>query len=187
MELVGTDSNLVTSTAMSTIQNSNSIRMNLFKKKKNKHGSGSSDKTLKSSTSSVTCPLHLLVTSLILSDGTILGTHHVPQNHLRISSYGTDYVWDPAVSIENSKTNFTNTYYNLSVSLNSIVIWPALLSATNYDETANVFLGMMDEVIMKIKENGMLKDPGPPKNLQDWIVDNNIPLLKKTNSKVCFY
>ncbi|VDQ01774.1 unnamed protein product [Trichobilharzia regenti] len=88
--------NLVTAAASSTIRHPQSFKFKVIQKDQNPVRIMD---TMGPLVSSAVCPIHLLVINLILSDGSTISAHTIPKNQIRISSYGTQYVWDPAVPI----------------------------------------------------------------------------------------
>lgn len=123
--------------------------------------------TVRPSVSSAVCPIHLLVINIILSDGSMIGAHTVPKNQLRISSYGSKYVWDPAMLIQpmNDEREYAQ---NITVPINSLIIWPAVLTDTKEAKFHSLPLAIMDDVFVYIRKSGMVQDPGIPQNPSHW-------------------
>ncbi|KAF6774136.1 hypothetical protein AHF37_05838 [Paragonimus kellicotti] len=93
--------------------------------------------------------------SLIMSDGSVLPTHTVPPGQLRISSFGSDLVWDPS-------NDELVKRINLRIRINSLVVWSPRLRTPNEVARYSVPLGVMDDVIAAVQSGSSLPDPGLP-------------------------
>ncbi|KAH9594622.1 hypothetical protein MS3_00007287 [Schistosoma haematobium] len=155
---------LVTAAASSTIRHPQSFKFKLIQSDQN---TPRIMDTVGPSVSSAVCPIHLLVINIILSDGSMIGAHTVPKNQLRISSYGSKYVWDPAMLIQpmNDEREYAQ---NITVPINSLIIWPAVLTDTKEAKFHSLPLAIMDDVFVYIKKSGMVQDPGIPQNPSYW-------------------
>ncbi|KER23153.1 hypothetical protein T265_14696 [Opisthorchis viverrini] len=117
------------------------------------------------SSSSATCPVHLLSVSLIMSDGSVLATHNVPPGQLRIASFGSDIVWDAAISMDSSMMRTkrdVGAKTSVSVRINSLVVWTPRVQSTSGTTFYAVPLGAMDDVVTAVQAGHPLRDPGPP-------------------------
>uniref|UniRef100_A0A3Q0KLH9 DUF5735 domain-containing protein n=1 Tax=Schistosoma mansoni TaxID=6183 RepID=A0A3Q0KLH9_SCHMA len=155
---------LVTAAASSTIRHPQSFKFKLIWPDQN---TPRIMDTVGPSVSSAVCPIHLLVINIILSDGSMIGAHTVPKNQLRISSYGSKYVWDPAMSVQpmNDEREYAQ---NITVPINSLIIWPAVLTDTKETKFHSLPLAIMDDVFVYIRKSGMVQDPGSPHNPSYW-------------------
>ncbi|CAL8102024.1 unnamed protein product [Calicophoron daubneyi] len=166
---------LITAAASSTIRNHEELKSILFNtNKRTPKLPGYS----RPSVSSATCPIHLLATSLIMSDGSTIESHTVPLNHLRMSSFDSNLVWDPAVPADPStskvKESASDTNGNpvLRVRINSLVVWPPLNSALGDTSFYRMPLAVMDDVVSAIQSGQPLPDPGPPRHPSRWPADS---------------
>ncbi|KAK4472457.1 hypothetical protein MN116_003708 [Schistosoma mekongi] len=155
---------LVTAAASSTIRHPQSFKFKLIQTDQN---AAIIMDTVRPSVSSAVCPIHLLVINIILSDGSMIGAHTVPKNQLRISSYGSKYVWDPAILIQ-PQAGEEDYAQNITVPINSLIIWPAVLTDSKEAEYHSLPLAIMDDVFVYIRKSGMVQDPGNSQNPSDW-------------------
>ncbi|CAH8444394.1 unnamed protein product [Schistosoma turkestanicum] len=167
INLIGKSPNsvkLVTAAASSTIRHPQSFKFKLIQTDQN---TPIIMDTVGSSVSTAVCPIHLLVINIILSDGSMIGAHTVPKNQLRISSYGSKYVWDPAMLMQpvDDEREYAQ---NITVPINSLIIWPAILTDTKDKMFHSLPLAIMDDVFVHIRKSGMVQDPGSPQNASYW-------------------
>nr|CAH8828625.1 unnamed protein product [Trichobilharzia regenti] len=156
--------NLVTAAASSTIRHPQSFKFKVIQKDQNPVRIMD---TMGPLVSSAVCPIHLLVINLILSDGSTISAHTIPKNQIRISSYGTQYVWDPAVPIR-PNTEDGEQRVNITVPINSLIIWPAKITDKGDTTHHALPLAIMDDVFVYIRKSGMVQDPGNPQNPAIW-------------------
>ncbi|CAH8567560.1 unnamed protein product [Dicrocoelium dendriticum] len=156
------DTVLVSAAASSATRSPESLRSLLFQKASRLEAIGHKDRPA----SAVSCPVHLLSMSLILSDGSVLHAHRTPPGHLRISVFGTDLVWDPAIPLKpaGNPEDRLAPYLKQSirVRINSLVVWPPMFRATHPVVPFSVPLGAMDDVIGAVRSGRPLTDPGSP-------------------------
>ncbi|TGZ70031.1 hypothetical protein CRM22_003407 [Opisthorchis felineus] len=126
--------------------------------------------------SSATCPVHLLSVSLIMSDGNVLATHNVPPGQLRIASFGSDVVWDAAISMDSSMMRTkrdVGAKTSVNVRINSLVVWTPRVQSTSGNTFYAVPLGAMDDVVTAVQAGHPLRDPGPPLSPSKLIVNED--------------
>ncbi|KAF8566665.1 hypothetical protein P879_03205 [Paragonimus westermani] len=160
-----TSNGLITAAASSATRSAEFLR-SILRQKVGATGAASGHP--RPSASSVSCPLPLLSVSLIMSDGSVLPTHTVPPGQLRVSSFGSELVWDPS-------NNELVRRINLRIRINSLVVWSPRLRTPNEVARYSVPLGVMDDVIAAVQSGSSLPDPGLPLTVSKLITLTNIP------------
>lgn len=183
VQLIGKDSPnhiLITAAASSTMRKTSVLHSMLT----GKHREISREPVITLSTSTATCPIHLLAITMLFSDGSALAANTVPPNHMRISSFGSSMVWDPAVaaefdrkqsrtrrSVEKSTGGAATT---IPVRINSIIVWPAWVPEPDGGQAEHSIarpLGLMDDVLVSVQSGLNFTDPGRPQDSSMWVVE----------------
>lgn len=130
-------------------------------------------KTVRSTSSSATCPIQLLAVSLIMSDETVLPAHQVPPNYLRISSLDSNLVWDPAIpmqpAISNARSTAESSSTSVHIRVNSLIAWTQYVQTKQENNFRHsVPLSAMDDVVLTVQSGHVLRDPGPPQDPSRW-------------------
>ncbi|CAH8447711.1 unnamed protein product [Heterobilharzia americana] len=146
-------SNLVTAAASSTIRHPQSFKFKLIQT--NQNAARIMD-TMRPSVSSAVCPIHLLVINLILSDGSTISAHTVPK--INFEYLLMDYLEEGQQST------------NITIPINSLIIWPAILTNKSKTTFHSLPLAIMDDVFVYIRKSGMIEDPGYPQNPLKWFM-----------------